>query len=489
MTDEHRDMTGRRGLVRGLAAGGIGLAGLGLMAKPAHADEVGGPFVGAVVNVKDVGAIGDGVADDTAALQRAIATADPGDGIFFPPGNYVIRQTLRPKAGQVFFSHARRATITSVNGSFVMFVCRSGPVQFHHLRLDGRRADTAAPAQPDVVRAILVQASETNPNIDLVVNDCHVVGAWGTGIETVGARHEDDRVVIADTTVEGCGFYGIQLRFTHHGSIRGCTLRKNRHGFGGDEVRHVHVEHTRAVANDRHGILFIFSQDWHVDSCWAERNSLVMAGGSGIVSGGVFRDPMPPVNSDYSITNNVCVGNGTAGITIDPAVRQEPAVIQRQRAVVAGNVCRDADKFHGINVTHARDVTIVGNICEGNPYSGIQLASASHVMVEGNTCRDNQFGIGLSSNTVVDDPGHHHIGPNHLYDNDVDINHEIYQGAYPMTDIRQVGLHGSVEPEGVVMADPGTQYEQHRGHGGSLWVKESGRMSTTGWRRMRGSVR
>jgi hypothetical protein len=47
------------------------------------------------VSVKDFGAVGDGVADDTAAIQAAVAFADSA-GIFldFPGGNYVVSGTL-----------------------------------------------------------------------------------------------------------------------------------------------------------------------------------------------------------------------------------------------------------------------------------------------------------------------------------------------------------------------------------------------------------
>ena len=56
---------------------------------------------GAPLNVKDFGAVGDGVADDTAAIQAAIdvfklpagtpaTVADTGGQIFFPRGIYLV---------------------------------------------------------------------------------------------------------------------------------------------------------------------------------------------------------------------------------------------------------------------------------------------------------------------------------------------------------------------------------------------------------------
>src|SRR5262245_9761870 len=46
------------------------------------------------IDVTSVGAVGDGVADDTAAIQRAIASLPPNGGtVFFPGGTYLIGQS------------------------------------------------------------------------------------------------------------------------------------------------------------------------------------------------------------------------------------------------------------------------------------------------------------------------------------------------------------------------------------------------------------
>lgn len=52
-----------------------------------------------VINVKDFGAVGDGVADDTAALQAAINAGNSGRTVFFPAGSYRTTATLTTSSG------------------------------------------------------------------------------------------------------------------------------------------------------------------------------------------------------------------------------------------------------------------------------------------------------------------------------------------------------------------------------------------------------
>lgn len=51
---------------------------------------------GTPVNVKDFGAVGDGVADDTAAIQAAAAAVTSYSELYFPPGDYLVS---RPASG------------------------------------------------------------------------------------------------------------------------------------------------------------------------------------------------------------------------------------------------------------------------------------------------------------------------------------------------------------------------------------------------------
>jgi polygalacturonase len=52
------------------------------------------PWKSQSVDIKALGAKGDGKTDDTWALQKAVDNAQPGTAIFFPPGKYVITKQL-----------------------------------------------------------------------------------------------------------------------------------------------------------------------------------------------------------------------------------------------------------------------------------------------------------------------------------------------------------------------------------------------------------
>lgn len=53
------------------------------------------PDVPVEANVRDFGAVGDGISDDTAAIRNAIASVTSGGAVYFPEGAYLITSTLK----------------------------------------------------------------------------------------------------------------------------------------------------------------------------------------------------------------------------------------------------------------------------------------------------------------------------------------------------------------------------------------------------------
>lgn len=70
---------------------------------------------GPVVNVQGYGAVGDGVTDDTLAIQQARNDLENGGELYFPAGNYIY------SGSPLIFSSGERITIQGTSESFITF--------------------------------------------------------------------------------------------------------------------------------------------------------------------------------------------------------------------------------------------------------------------------------------------------------------------------------------------------------------------------------
>jgi len=61
------------------------------------------------INVRNYGAVGNGLTDDTAAINAAFATCASGDSVYFPPGTYLVKA---PSAGTESIIHFNKTNIT-----------------------------------------------------------------------------------------------------------------------------------------------------------------------------------------------------------------------------------------------------------------------------------------------------------------------------------------------------------------------------------------
>ncbi|MBP1991402.1 glycosyl hydrolase family 28-related protein [Paenibacillus eucommiae] len=85
-----RDGAGRTGISRRKLLASLGAAGIALAAGGAFPIQTASASTFDIINVKDYGAVGDGLADDTAAFNLAIAAASGGGVVFVPRGVYLI---------------------------------------------------------------------------------------------------------------------------------------------------------------------------------------------------------------------------------------------------------------------------------------------------------------------------------------------------------------------------------------------------------------
>ncbi|MEV1294421.1 glycosyl hydrolase family 28-related protein [Pseudonocardia sp. NPDC049635] len=69
------------------------------------------------VSVTEHGATGDGVTDDTAAIQAAIDTSPVGSVIWFPPGTYLVSETIRLAPYRAYLGAGGRAQLSVIRAA------------------------------------------------------------------------------------------------------------------------------------------------------------------------------------------------------------------------------------------------------------------------------------------------------------------------------------------------------------------------------------
>lgn len=86
-----------------------------------------------VVSVKDFGAVGDGLVDDTVALQSALSQAR---SVYVPPGTYKITNTLTVTYGQTLTGAGQSAVIRGASNGFDLLHLPDGYATVSGLRLE-----------------------------------------------------------------------------------------------------------------------------------------------------------------------------------------------------------------------------------------------------------------------------------------------------------------------------------------------------------------
>jgi hypothetical protein len=151
------------------------------------------------VSVKDFGAVGDGVANDTAAVQLAINSG--AKAVYFPNGTYLCSQ-ITLVSGQTLYGDGPTSIIKYNSGAALLYgLSASGAtyledVQIRNLQLLGVGAFS------EFIHLINVNGAR-----DFVVENCQLIGFQGDGIY-LGAFTDNTRHNV-NVRISGCLFDGV----------------------------------------------------------------------------------------------------------------------------------------------------------------------------------------------------------------------------------------------------------------------------------------
>lgn len=150
-----------------------------------------------VINAKSFGALGDGVTDDTAAIQRGLEAAGKSAPATFylPAGRYRVAGSLVSPGNVMWLGDGMDATEISLSRDLesAMVVSEVGNVQFRRLTLGMRNKPRNRP--------VLGLSSSKNTRVEAVR-----IEAWGNA--AFDAQNAEGLVVEASELIENGSFYG-----------------------------------------------------------------------------------------------------------------------------------------------------------------------------------------------------------------------------------------------------------------------------------------
>ncbi|MBD1554162.1 glycosyl hydrolase family 28-related protein [Pseudomonas typographi] len=287
-----------------------------------------------IFNVKDYGAVGDGVTDDTAAIQAAVdaAAAAGGGQVYVPSGTYIVSGGDEPSDGCIV-----------LKSNVYMYGDGMGESTL-------KVADGWDQSITGIVRSAYGEETSNFGLSDMTLdgnrdNTSGKIDGWFNGY-IPGEEGHDSNVTLDSVEILDCSGYGFDPHEqTENMVIENCVSHGNGlDGFVADYLSDSVFRNNVAYDNDRHGFNIVTStHDFTLEDNVAYDN-----GGGGIVVQRGSEDIASPTN--ITITGGEVYGNGAEGVLIK----------------MSDNVTVDGVDIHdngtaGIRLYGSSDVTVENN--------------------------------------------------------------------------------------------------------------------------------
>ncbi len=283
-----------------------------------------------VINVKDYGAMGDGVTDDQSAIQAAVnAAVEQGGGtVYLPRGRYVLKSYIAWESNVSLIGDG-------VGQSILLPTSDEAVLGFSAIEYDRDKYGTNSPITNCAFREFEIDGSGLSVS---------AVSPRGKGIFLIG--------------VKDCIFENILIRET-------CAT-----GLGIDALVSVLIDKVTCINCGR---------------TWVPQTSEQNIGCAGI---GIGTNMI--AGECFTISNCIVRGCGNMGIFLEDQTLAYP--MREQSAIITGCIVENG-KNVGIGVRGVKNLLVTGNISRNNKH-GVEFSRKNeNIVVEGNQIYENEYGV------------------------------------------------------------------------------------------------
>lgn len=348
-----------------------------------------------VVNVKDFGAVGDGVTDDTAAIQAAYNT---GKSVFHPNGNYIISALTLSASNVILFGRGVLVKKAGVDGVGITITGSNNIID--GLNFDG----TASVPTPNYLNNII---EIRNPATNNTIKFCNINGSKGGGItifksggnKIIGntiKNTRDNNIIVANA--------GADNNIISNNYCVGTTVQNNIFiTASADSSPNGEYVYGNIIT----GNYCADSADTCIESGYHAQRTLIA---NNVVTNSVNPPLLVRDGFGIQVTSNIVLNKSFAsqiatydGIAIVP--QNEPFSYSQQTKIsdniIIGAVKRSAIYIGGSNVDVNGNLmfdnnTVIGANGSGLVGNGIVIASTDDINVTNNTIQNYAIAINLN---------------------------------------------------------------------------------------------